>query len=465
MENKVQVQDHSQEILSVIRSNASPGILRNKLEDYHENDLADIFPELTLAERRKICRILDTDMLSDIFEHIDQKQAAEYLDEMDVKKAAAILSAMETDAVVDVLKMTSKEKRSLLTELLDDDAKKDIAVIAAFDEDEIGSWMTTNCIVIRENLTVKQAMSELVKQAGENDNISVLYVVDENEHFYGAIDLKELIIARAEDPLAELIVGSYPYVTDREKISDCIERIVDYAERSLPVLNEAGKLMGIITSSDVVELVDDEMSDDYAKLGGLTGEEDLRESVFESVKKRLPWLTALLFLGMLVSSVVGAFESVVAVLPVVICFQSMVLGMAGNVGTQSLAVTIRVLVDENLTVSKKFQLLWKEVRVGLLNGTILAVMALSFLGCYIHFFKGYAWNTALLLSGCVGASLVVAMVVSSLVGTLVPMLFHKIHIDPAVASGPLITTINDLVAVVVYYGLAMVVLIDLFHLA
>ena len=130
MENKVQVQDHSQEILSVIRSNASPGILRNKLEDYHENDLADIFPELTLAERRKICRILDTDMLSDIFEHIDQKQAAEYLDEMDVKKAAAILSAMETDAVVDVLKMTSKEKRSLLTELLDDDAKKDIAVIA-----------------------------------------------------------------------------------------------------------------------------------------------------------------------------------------------------------------------------------------------------------------------------------------------------------------------------------------------
>ena len=130
MENKVQVQDHSQEILSV--------------EDYHENDLADIFPELTLAERRKICRILDTDMLSDIFEHIDQKQAAEYLDEMDVKKAAAILSAMETDAVVDVLKMTSKEKRSLLTELLDDDAKKDIAVIAAFDEDEIGSWMTTN---------------------------------------------------------------------------------------------------------------------------------------------------------------------------------------------------------------------------------------------------------------------------------------------------------------------------------
>ena len=324
--------------------------------------------------------------------------------------------------------------------------------------------VATNYISIRKDMTIRQAMSELVKQAGENDNISTLYVVDENDKFYGAIDLKDLIIARADDRLEKLIARSYPYVTDHEKISDCIDRIVDYAERSLPVLNDAGKLVGIITSSDVVELVDDEMGDDYAKLGGLTSEEDLNEGVFESVKKRLPWLIALLFLGMLVSSVVGAFESVVAVLPIVICFQSMVLDMAGNVGTQSLAVTIRVLVDENLTTAKKLQLLWKEMRVGLVNGALLAVMALGFLGCYIHFFKAYAWGEAFLLSGCVGVALIIAMVVSSLVGTVIPMLFHKIHIDPAVASGPLITTINDLVAVVVYYGLAMVVLIDLFHL-
>ena len=347
---------------------------------------------------------------------------------------------------------------------LDKDSAEDVKMLLSYGEDEIGSSMTTNYICIRKDMTIRQAMSELVKQAGENDNISTLYVVDENDKFYGAIDLKDLIIARAEDRLEKLIARSYPYVTDHEKISDCIDRIVDYAERSLPVLNDAGELVGIITSADVVELVDDEMGDDYAKLGGLTSEEDLNEGVFESVKKRLPWLIALLFLGMLVSSVVGAFESVVAVLPIVICFQSMVLDMAGNVGTQSLAVTIRVLVDENLTTSKKLHLLWKEMRVGLVNGALLAVMALGFLGCYIHFFKAYAWGQAFLLSGCVGVSLIVAMVISSLVGTVIPMLFHKIHIDPAVASGPLITTINDLVAVVVYYGLAMIVLIDMFHL-
>ena len=216
--------------------------------------------------------------------------------------------------------------------------------------------------------------------------------------------------------------------------------------------------------TDLVELVDDAMGDDYAKLGGLTSEEDLREPAAVSMRKRLPWLIVLLFLGMGVSSVVGIFESVVAVLPIVICFQSLVLDMAGNVGTQSLAVTIRVLMDENLTLKEELALLGKEMRVGLLNGGCLGLMALAVLGVYIHVCKGYAWGPAFLISGCVGVSLVVAMVISSLVGTMVPMLFHKIHIDPAVASGPLITTVNDLVAVVTYYGLALLFLVNVFHL-
>ena len=159
---------------------------------------------------------------------------------------------------------------------------------------------------------------------------------------------------------------------------------------------------------------------------------------------------------------VGMFESVVAVLPIVICFQSLVLDMAGNVGTQSLAVTVRVLMDENLSVREEAKLVTKEMKIGFLNGFSLGLMALVFLGIYVHFFKHYAWGAAFLISGCVGVSLMVAMVVSSLVGTLIPMMFHKIHVDPAVASGPLITTVNDLVAVVTYYGLAALFLIEIF---
>ena len=239
MENKTQ--DYQSEILAIIRGNTSPGVMRNKLEDYHENDLADVFSELTAAERRKVCRILNLDMLSDIFEYIDEKQAAEYLDEMDVRKAAGILSGMETDAVVDVLRMTPKEKKVLLIELMDDEARKDMAIIASFDEEEIGSKMTTNCIMIRENLTVKQAMSSLIGQAAKNDNISTLFMVTEDNTFYGAMDLKDLIIARRESPLEDLIATSYPYVYGNELIDDCIEKLKDYSENSIPVLDNDNK--------------------------------------------------------------------------------------------------------------------------------------------------------------------------------------------------------------------------------
>ena len=461
MENK----DYTVEILEIIRSNISPGIMRSRLEDYHANDLAEVFPQLKVSERRKICRILDLDMLSDIFEHIDEQEAAEYLDEMDIKKAAAILSAMETDAVVDVLQMIPKEKKNLLIELMDDDARKDMAIIASFDEEEIGSRMTTNCIMIRENLTVKQAMSSLVEQAAKNDNISTLFMVTEDNTFYGAMDLKDLIIARETDELDGIISTSYPYVTDHEKIDNCIETIKDYAEDSLPVLTDNGKLMGILTAQDIVEAVDDELGEDYAKLAGLTAEEDLHEKTSTSIKKRLPWLIILLFLGMAVSSVVGVFETVVAVLPIVMCFQSLILDMAGNVGTQSLAVTIRVLMDESLTGKQKLQLVFKEMRIGFCNGLLLGVLSFAVIGLFIFLFKGKTMMFAFSVSACIGIALLLAMLISSAVGTCIPLFFKKIHIDPAVASGPLITTVNDLVAVVTFYGLSWLFLIEMLHLA
>ena len=458
-------QDYRAEILGIVRSNASPGIMRNKLEDYHENDLADVFPDLSVAERRKLCRILNLDMLADIFEYIDEKQAAEYLDEMDVRKAAAILSRMETDAVVDVLRMIPKEKRALLLELMDDEARKDMAVIAAFDDEEIGSRMTTNYIEIRENLTVKQAMTELVSQAAKNDNISTIFMVTADHTFYGAMDLKDLITARQDTRLEDLIVTSYPYVYGHELIDDCIEKLKDYSENSIPILDNDNKLLGVITSQSIVDLVDDEMGEDYAMFAGLTAEEDLKEPLKESMKKRLPWLLVLLALGTVVSSVVGVFEQVVSQLTIIMCFQSLILDMAGNVGTQSLAVTIRVLMDESLTGKQKVELVFKEMRIAFSNGAILGILSFLVLGLYIALFKGKTWTFAYAVSGCIGLSLLVAMLVSSAVGTCIPLFFKKVGVDPAVASGPLITTVNDLVAVITYYGMSWIFLIEMFHLA
>ena len=391
-------------------------------------------------------------------------QSKKHLRDKNLQEAAKVLSLMEVDDAVDVLDEVDDATKKQVVDMLPEDAGNDIQMILSYEEDEMGSRMTTNYIAIRRGIDIRQAMRELVSQAGENDNIGTVYVLDESDKYYGAIDLKDLIVARENDTLESIINTTYPFVTDHEKIEDCIDELVDYAEDSIPVLSETKELLGVITAQDVVEAVDDEMGEDYAKLAGLTDEEDLRETTKESMKKRLPWLIILLFLGMGVSSVVGAFEAVVAVLPIVMCFQSLILDMAGNVGTQSLAVTIRVLMDENLTGKQKLHLVWKEMKVGFVNGLLLGSLAFVFIGIYIACFKHNAWLQAFLISGCVGISLVVAMVISGFVGTIIPMFFHKIHIDPAVASGPLITTVNDLVAVVTYYGLAWLFLIQIMQI-
>lgn len=464
---KLKDKDYAKELVRIIRKYLQENNKKELIEtlsDYHENDIAEALTRLTADERKRLYPILGVEKIAEIFAYLDEDEQ-KFIKELSIDNIARVVSEMDSDDAVDILENMEQSTKDEIVKRLDKDAGEDVRMLLSYDEDEIGSRMTTNYICIHEDLNIRQAMSELVRQAGENDNISTIYVVDQNDLFCGAIDLKDLIIAREYENLDDLIIRSYPYVLDHENVSECLDRIREYAEDSIPVLTQEGKIVGIITSSDVVEVVDDEMGDDYAKLAGLTAEEDLREKTLESMKKRLPWLIVLLFLGMAVSSVVGAFESVVAVLPVVICFQSLILDMAGNVGTQSLAVTIRVLMDENLTGKQKFLLVMKEMKIGLLNGVFLGIMAVLLLGVYISCFKHYDLPHAFLISGCVGIALVVSMVISSFVGTVIPMLFHKIKVDPAVASGPLITTVNDLVAVVTYYGLSLLFLIHIFHVA
>lgn len=454
--------NYVEELLSIIRSGMSNEEIEDKISDYHENDIADAWQQLTPEERKRLYVILEPEKVSEIFTYIENVE--DYIKELELERAAEVISHMDSDDAVDALEGMDEETQEKLVNMMDDEASRDIQLIQSYEDDEIGSKMTTNYIVIKYTLSIRQAMRELVKQAGENDNISTIYIVDEDEKFYGALDLKDLIIARDYQKLEELVTTSYPYVMDHERISDCIERIKDYAEDSIPVLSEDMHIVGIITAQDIVEVVDDEMGDDYAKLAGLTAEEDLKETNIESMKKRLPWLIILLFLGMAVSSVIGVFETIVALIPVIMSFQSLILDMAGNVGTQSLAVTIRVLIDENLTGENKRKLMAKEMRVGFSNGLILGAIALGFVGVYTILVKGYPAQQAFIIAGCVAVSLLVAMTISSLVGTIIPMFFHAIKVDPAVASGPLITTVNDLVAVVTYYGLAWILLIDVFHM-
>lgn len=461
-EIEIKKPEYVEEIKSLIENCIDYDELKDLLDDYHENDIAEALELLESHDRKKLYLALGNEQMSEIISYVDD--AEEYLREMGKEMAADVIEEMDADDAADIFEDMEEQHRDSILELVDEKVKSDIEMIQSYSEDEIGSELTTNFVTIRRGISIKEAMRSLVKQAADKDNIETLYVV-ENEKLYGAIELKDLIVAREHQDLEDITATSYPFVYATDKISDCINKIKDYAEDSIPVVDEEMKLIGIITAQDLIEVVDDEMGEDYAKFAGLSAEEDLEESLKDSLKKRTPWLIVLLFLGLIVSTVVGAFEGLVSEITLIASFQSVILGMSGNVGTQSLAVTIRVLTDESLTFTEKLKFIGKEVRIGFVNGILLGGIACLVVGSYIVLFRHRTIVFAFAISACVGLALVVAMAISSFMGSIIPIIFNQFKKDPAVASGPLISTVNDLVAVVTYYGLSWLILISILNLA
>lgn len=454
-----EIAEITNEILTLIRSGLTDEELKKTLEHYHESDIADAVPYLTKEERKRLYDILGDEVTSDIFTYLDDVE--DFLAELSNDEAADIIEEMDADDAVDVLEELDEEDKNKIVEQMEEEAIEDIKMIESYDEDEIGSKMTTNYISIPRGSSIKLAMKIVVSEANENDNLSNIYVVNEDNTFYGLIDLKDLVIARSNVDLETITRTNYPTLHAHDKVSDVINDLKEYALNMIPVLDEHDHLIGVITSSDIVEVVDEEMSDDYAKLGGLSEEEDLNESLGKSLRKRLPWLLLLLVLGLVVSLVISQFEGIIAAIPMAVFFQSIVLDMTGNVGTQSLAVTIRFLNDEDNDRKKKFKMLGKEVRVGFINGLVLGFTS----GLVVFLFllirnKPITGDTFAILDavylGCaVMTALVFSLVLASFLGVAIPTLLKKLKVDPAVASGPLITTLDDVVAAVVYYGLTM----------
>lgn len=455
-------QDYSEVILGIIRSGLGPQEIKEQLLEYHENDIAGVFEELTFEEQEWLHQILGSEEMSEIVAYMED--AGEYLSELDAEEAADIIEQMDADDAVEVLEDLDEETRNEVLELIEDEEiKEEIELITSYEDDEFGSRMSTNFISVKRNFTIKETMKTLVEEAAENDNIYTIFVVNEDDSFYGAIDLKDLIVARSNVELETLIYNTFPFVYDKDTISDNIERLRSYSENLIPVVSSEDKtLLGVITSTDITELVDEELGDDYAKLAALSAEEEPDETLFASMKKRVPWLIALLFMGLAVSAVVGLFEGVVDALPMIVSFQSLILGMAGNVGTQSLAVTVRALgSSEDNSAKEQIVTILKEIRIALLNGLVLGVISFVIVSAYLFIFASYGATFVLSAAGCVGLAMCFAMTISGLTGAAIPICLYRFGVDPAVASGPLITTINDLVAVLSYYGLAWALLLNI----
>ena len=453
------IKEELQELLLLIRSKSKPSYIKDELENYHESDIAEVLQYLDEKERRNLYKILGKEKVSEIFTYLEDVE--EYINELEDEIVADLIELMDADDALDILQELDEEDQESITSLMEKEALEDVQFLASFEENQIGSKMTTNYIIVKKTHTIKGAMKHLIKYSKDNDNIYTLFVKDEEGKFYGSIDLKDLIRAREDDELEDIIHTQYPYVYATELIEDCINDLKDAVLDLYPVLNEKDELVGVITQDDLVEVIEEELTEDYAKLAGLNETEELDESVFKSVKKRIIWLVCLLVLGMFISLIISQFETVIDGIPMIVFFQSVILGMSGNAGTQSLAVTIRGLMDEDLSGRKVARMVFKELRVGFLNGLLLAIISFGAVFAFLYIKNTpivgdtFVIQDVLLISACVSGALIPALLLSSFIGCIVPILFKKINVDPAVASGPLITTLNDIVGIVTYYGLAM----------
>ena len=451
--------NYLEEILEIITTELSKEEFINKLENYHFNDIAEVLIQTDKETRIYVYNLLGVEKTAKIFSFYENVE--DYISELPDEYAADVLEEMDSDDAVYVLNELEEEEKDKLIELLEEDVQEQIKKIDSYGEDLIGSYMSDNFIVLPFTHSITSAMSTVIKKAGDCDNIFTLYIIDENQKYMGVVSLKDLIISRRDDDFVNLIMTSFPFFYDDEVMSECIERIKDYGEVSLPVLNRNLELVGVVTSNDIIEVTEDEFEEDYAKFGGLTEEEEIDEPIRMSIRKRIPWLITLLFLGLVVSCVVGVFEGVIASLPVIVFFQSMILGMAGNAGTQSLAVTIRNIANEKGSGKEhKFKGSKKEFKIGLINGLLMGIISFVVVLVYLIITKksiisesGFVFNDAIYVAGIIGISMMVSICLSSIIGNVFPILLTKLHIDPAVASGPFITTIIDITSIVIYYGL------------
>lgn len=423
------------------------------LEDFSDDDLLKFYGKI------------DDEHMAQILEQMDEDLQQRFVALLPYKRIIALFSYMSNDDIADILGEMPMNRRKDLTRLMKSKDTADIQSLLLYDDDTAGGIMTTEYIAIPADYTIEKTLKKIKEIGPKTEVIDTIFVLDGIKKLVGVADLRDILSAPDDTKLSEIMDDNIISVTpdmDQEEVSRLVAK---YDLKAIPVVNRKGALLGIITVDDIIDVLVEEQNEDIMKMGGTNGSEDIDEPVFQSVKKRLPWLLILLVLGMVVSSVVSAFEFVVAALPIVMSFQSLILDMAGNVGTQSLAVTIRALTDDSISVKDKLALLSKEARVGVLNGLILAVFAVAGIGIYIYAAKGHDIHFAFGVSLCIGLALILAMLISSVVGTCIPMFFKRIGVDPAVASGPLITTVNDLVAVVAYYGLVWLLLIKLWGMS
>lgn len=440
-------------ILNQLEKTKDLKILRANLTKCHPYDIAKVFPILNEEKRKKLYAIFSDEKLADIFSYLDD--SSKYLLELNNEKIADIIEEMEPDDAADTLAEMSESASDTVYELLEKETQEEIDALTKYEEDTAGAIMNTHFIWFPAGIDIKVAMKTIVQEAPKVETINTSFVVDSGGRLLGTINLKKLIVTKSPCIIDRIMNTNFQWANVEQDVEEVVKTIKDYDVYELPVL-ENGILKGIITMDDAADALIEEAEEDYAKFAGLTEEEETNESVFKSIKKRLPWLSILLIVDIFVTIIISRFEYLFAIdsMTILVIFQPMILGLAGNCGTQSLAVTIRKISSNQLDSQKTIIThIGRELSLGFITGFVLGIISFI-LTLLVLLLKQNNSQNMFVLAAVVSVAIFISITVANTIGSLIPVVLYKFGVDPAVASGPFITTINDISSITIYFTLA-----------
>jgi len=435
-------------ILDFINSSDDNSILET-LSNYHHADIAEIIEELNSEEATYIIKLLDSEKTSDVLIELDDDYREKILKNLSIKEIAEEVEELDSDDATDIISELPEEKqKKVISKIIDAEHKADIKELLKYDEDSAGGLMAKELIKVNENWTVTRCVKEMRSQASEVTRVHSVYVVDNDDILLGRLSLKDLLVANPKTKIRSIYKKNVDHVYDTDSAESVASTMQKYDLGAIPVVNKKKKLLGRITIDDIVDLIKEEAEEDYQLAAGILQDVDVDDTIFELTKARLPWLIVGLIGGIGAAFVMVGFDEILIQNEILFYFTPLIAAMAGNVGVQSSAIIVQGLANDDIRGSINNRL-FKETLLSILNGVILAILLFLF----IYFWKGDT-NIALALS----VALVAVVIVAGIIGTFIPLFLNKRGIDPAIATGPFITTSNDIFGILIYFMVAKLIL-------
>lgn len=415
------------------------------VDELQPYDIAQIYEDLPEKHRTRFLFFLNIDALADLIQELSSEEQIDVLNRLGIEKSGKVLDMMDNDDLASLLEDLSPEKIASLLSGMKKEESRIVQDIMNYPPETAGRLMTNRFVWIRDYYTVREAVDKLKSFAELAETINYLYVIDQHRRLVGVVSYRDLLIAEMTEKIRDIMyerVISVLEDTDQEEVATLIER---YDFLAIPVVNSENILMGIITVDDIIDVVIKEANEDIEKLSASGKSIDFDTKSFVAAYRRLPWLVLLLFIGVISGSIISSYEATLDKVVALAFFMPMISGMTGNTGTQSLAVVVRGLVSNDIDKRVITRLILRELSVGIIIGVICGIL-ISVIAL--------VWQGNLVLGLVVGSSLLFTLIIGTLAGTVIPLILYKLNIDPAIASGPLITTLNDIFSLVTYFGIA-----------